>query len=74
MKNSTMRSLCVLAITLVIVVGSGVAHAAIPAEESSGDQATDGGKPWWFWPPVLFVFCFALGILAVMAGVGGGVL
>lgn len=74
MKNSTMRSLCVLAITLVIVVGSGVAHAAIPAEQSSGDQATDDGKPWWFWPPVLFVFCFALGILAVMAGVGGGVL
>jgi len=31
-------------------------------------------KPWWFWPVVLFFFCLLLGILAVMAGVGGGVL
>jgi uncharacterized protein len=31
-------------------------------------------KPWWFWPIILFVFCLVLGILAVMAGVGGGVL
>ena len=31
-------------------------------------------KPWWFWALVLFFFCLALGILAVMAGVGGGVL
>lgn len=31
-------------------------------------------KPWWFWPSILFVFCFILGIVAVLAGVGGGVL
>ena len=30
--------------------------------------------PWWFWPIILFFFCLVLGILAVMAGVGGGVL
>ncbi len=29
---------------------------------------------WWVWPIILFVFTFFLGILAVMAGVGGGVL
>ncbi len=29
---------------------------------------------WWIWPVILFVFTFFLGILAVMAGVGGGVL
>lgn len=33
-----------------------------------------GGRPWWFWPLILFVFCFVLGIIAVLAGVGGGVL
>jgi hypothetical protein len=32
------------------------------------------GKPWWVWPIVLFFFCLLLGILAVLAGVGGGVL
>ena len=29
---------------------------------------------WWFWPLALFVVCFVLGIVAVPAGVGGGVL
>jgi hypothetical protein len=30
--------------------------------------------PWWGWPLALFVVCFLLGIVAVPAGVGGGVL
>lgn len=30
--------------------------------------------PWWVWPAILFLFCFVLGIIAVLAGVGGGVL
>jgi uncharacterized membrane protein YfcA len=30
--------------------------------------------PWWIWPVALFVACFLLGIIAVPAGVGGGVL
>lgn len=29
---------------------------------------------WWVWPLALFVVCFLLGIIAVPAGVGGGVL
>jgi uncharacterized membrane protein YfcA len=32
------------------------------------------GVPWWAWPLALFVVCFFLGIIAVPAGVGGGVL
>ena len=36
--------------------------------------AVGAGYPWWFWPIILFFFCLVLGILAVMAGVGGGVL
>jgi len=30
--------------------------------------------PWWTWPIALFVVSFAIGIVAVLAGVGGGVL
>jgi uncharacterized membrane protein YfcA len=30
--------------------------------------------PWWVWPLALFIACFFLGIIAVPAGVGGGVL
>ena len=29
---------------------------------------------WWIWPIALFLVSFALGIVAVIAGVGGGVL
>lgn len=42
------------------------------AAEQVASVAAD--KPWWFWPVILFFFCLVLGILAVMAGVGGGVL
>ena len=30
--------------------------------------------PWWIWPLALFVVSFAIGIVAVLAGIGGGVL
>ena len=30
--------------------------------------------PWWIWPIALFLVSFAIGIVAVLAGVGGGVL
>lgn len=30
--------------------------------------------PWWVWPLALFLVAFLLGIVAVLAGVGGGVL
>ena len=32
----------------------------------------ESAHAWWFWPPTLFFFCFVLGIIAVLAGVGGG--
>ena len=43
---------------------------AMAAEEAVAPST----KPWWFWPLVLLVFCFVLGVIAVLAGVGGGVL
>jgi len=48
---------------------------AHPAAAYAAQQAVAvSTKPWWFWPLILFVFCFVLGIIAVLAGVGGGVL
>lgn len=44
---------------------------AAPAWASSG---TASAMPWWVWPLSLFVACFALGIVAVPAGIGGGTL
>ncbi len=44
------------------------------AEQAASGMTGGSSKPWWFWVIVLFVFCFVLGIIAVLAGVGGGVL
>ena len=54
----------------------GVLLLSCPVGAFAAEQVVLGGgdKPWWYWPLILFVFCFGLGILAVMAGVGGGVL
>ncbi len=50
--------------------------SSCPAAAATAEQVTAGagGHPWWIWPIILFFFCLVLGILAVMAGVGGGVL
>ncbi len=55
----------------------GVVFATSPAwavAEAAGATPTAAEHPWWFWPLVLLFFCFVLGIVAVLAGVGGGVL
>lgn len=36
--------------------------------------AAEAATPWWIWPIALFVLSLALGAVAVVAGVGGGVL
>jgi hypothetical protein len=47
--------------------GDSHAPAAVPAAPVST-------VPWWIWPVALFIVTFILGILAVLGGVGGGVL
>ncbi|MGA9664935.1 MAG: sulfite exporter TauE/SafE family protein [Gallionella sp.] len=43
-----------------------------PAQAATATAA--GTMAWWVWPLALFVVCFFLGMIAVPAGVGGGVL
>jgi uncharacterized membrane protein YfcA len=45
-----------------------------PAEAANLASVSADPIPWWVWPLALFVVCFFLGMLAVPAGVGGGVL
>jgi hypothetical protein len=45
-----------------------------PAFADVSAEAAVEGHAWWFWPIVLFVVTFIMGILAVLGGVGGGVL
>lgn len=60
----------VLAILLVsssVFASSDVAAPVLPVEGGSG-------MPWWAWPFILFIVTFLMGIVAVLGGVGGGVL
>jgi uncharacterized membrane protein YfcA len=48
-----------------------LAFALAPAAALAADA---GAVPWWLWPLGLFAVTFLLGIVAVLGGVGGGVL
>ena len=54
-------------ITAGYVFASGEPPAALPA-------AANSAMPWWAWPLILFIVTFFMGIVAVLGGVGGGVL
>lgn len=47
---------------------------AVASPEAVAAGVAVDAAPWWAWPLALFVVCFLLGIVAVPAGVGGGVL
>jgi len=57
----------------ILIAGDGVAAEEVAAATA---PPVDQGwvMPWWGWPLVLFVVTFLLGIVAVLGGVGGGVL
>src|SRR5215212_7739654 len=40
----------------------------------SGSMDVASAIPWWGWPMLLFATTFLLGIIAVVGGIGGGVL
>ncbi len=56
----------------------GLTLMASPAFATATEAAATGmpndGTAWWVWPVVLFVVTFVMGIIAVLGGVGGGVL
>jgi uncharacterized protein len=59
-------------IALLLVVAAGGAGLALAGAAAAPAAAT--ATAWWVWPLALFVVCFALGVVAVPAGIGGGVL
>ena len=72
--TDTVKRISVLMVFLLMFLslsatafGTDQAAEAVLVPESSS-------MPWWGWPLILFVVTFILGILAVLGGVGGGVL
>lgn len=58
-------------ITASNVFGGLESEHSVPSADSVSRQSQ---LPWWAWPMILFAVTFVLGILAVLAGVGGAVL
>ncbi len=58
--------------TAPAVAASSPGHGDAPAGAPPAAPASN--TPWWVWPLALFIVTFILGILAVLGGVGGGVL
>jgi len=58
------------------LAGRIVAGAALLAAPgmSFAARAHVPGLPWWAWPLILFATTFVMGIIAVVGGIGGGVL
>ncbi|MFC2084048.1 sulfite exporter TauE/SafE family protein [Bacteroidota bacterium] len=67
LQISKFFSILVLSVVLILISTPTFASEISPSSESL-QQA------WWFYPLILLVLSFTLGIFAVMAGVGGGVL
>jgi uncharacterized membrane protein YfcA len=59
--------LAVFFVSTSVFASSDAAAPVLPVEGGSS-------LPWWAWPLILFVVTFLMGIVAVLGGVGGGVL
>lgn len=82
-----MIMMLLVAVALITATASFASHhtepgAAVSAPTGSDAHAAsaipsavpESAAPWWVWPVALFIVTFILGILAVLGGVGGGVL
>src|SRR4030067_495879 len=71
MLGTARRISFLILILLVITSVFGIAYCS---EQTVETAAKGSSLPWWAWPLILFIVTFVLGILAVLGGVGGGVL
>lgn len=72
MFRSCSRSWCGLLLAGALLLC--FSPVVLAADVAAALPATTAAVAWWVWPLGLFVVCFLLGIVAVPAGVGGGVL
>jgi uncharacterized membrane protein YfcA len=67
-------ALCALLLVTLAWASNNPEIADEAAKQLAEATGTSSALPWWAWPVILLFFCFILGIIAVLAGVGGGVL
>ncbi|NNG26197.1 MAG: sulfite exporter TauE/SafE family protein [Ignavibacteriaceae bacterium] len=67
-RTSILLLFTIVCTILIIVV------PPVFASETGTDIETTTQQAWWFYPLILLILSFLLGVFAVLAGVGGGVL
>jgi uncharacterized membrane protein YfcA len=72
--RSPIGALPAVAAALVCLMAAGAAWAGTEPAAAAAALEAESALPWWVWPAMLFVVTFVLGIVAVLGGVGGGVL
>jgi uncharacterized protein len=73
-KMQVNGKLCVMMFVGLFSLAVLVSPVFAEASAEAVVEAAADGHVWWFWPIVLFIVTFIMGILAVLGGVGGGVL
>lgn len=68
LNNQISFSLVILFVLFIFLVPS------VLASDSQVTSSSSIQSMWWYYPLVLFILSFFLGVFAVLAGVGGGVL
>ena len=74
MKTHRPKLLALFASLIAVTIIAGFACANDPAGAAAAIAGPESTMPWWGWPLLLFVVTFVMGIIAVLGGVGGGVL
>ncbi len=75
-KFKASHVITLLIVLLTMFAGAVAVYASQAPEAAELAVVTEaaGQHAWWFWPLILLVLSFVLGVFAVLAGVGGGVL
>ncbi len=76
-KFKASHSISLLIILLTLFAGAVAVYASQTPEAAAGAAETAEAiaqHAWWYWPLILLILSFVLGVFAVLAGVGGGVL
>jgi uncharacterized membrane protein YfcA len=74
MTKSMLRKLGGLHVSLVCALTLNPVWASASEAGAAVPLATESDLAWWMWPLILLVVTFFMGIVAVLGGVGGGVL
>jgi len=74
MRGRKLKFLSLAVLIFAVLISSAYVFASGEPSAATVPSAAESTMPWWAWPLILFIVTFLLGIVAVLGGVGGGVL